>query len=192
MITGEVRKARPLKLRDANKRVLRDGGRMPADISYLGKHTTRTENIAGVSMASWIVVLTLLVLIGNTPASCAELVGRMLNNRGQPVSGVTVFVENSANLEAGKAVSDANGAYAISNLKPGIYKLGAMGQWVMSYIGDQGLTVNWGFTQHAPPVAVATLGTAVDNSATSASAAKISPVRTNTGSSGNGSGANKN
>jgi hypothetical protein len=35
----------------------------------------------------------------------------------------------------------------------------------MSYIGDKGLTVNWGLAPHSPPVAVATLGTAADVSA---------------------------
>jgi carboxypeptidase family protein len=88
-----------------------------------------------------------------------------LNSRGEAVSGVTVSVVNAAaDVDAGKGISDANGAYAISNLTPGTYKLGIVpGQWVMSYIPDKGLTVNWGLAPHSP-LAVATLGTAADSS----------------------------
>ncbi len=157
----------------------------------LGEHqeepTIRTANTAAALVASWV------ILIGGAPASCADLVGRILNNRGEPVSGVTISVVNSAGVDAGKAVSDAHGGYAISNLTPGAYKLGCPGQWVMSYIGDRGLTVNWGLAPHAPPVAVATQGTAADSSVTTAAApSKISHVQSKreTGGSGAGSGDN--
>jgi len=94
------------------------------------------------------------------------LVGSVLNSRGQAVSGVTVKVVNEKDIDAGKAISDTSGAYAIANLSPGTYKLNILpGQWVMAYIGDKGLTVNWGLAPHSPPVAVATLGTAADVSA---------------------------
>src|SRR5207253_10150681 len=117
-------------------------------------------NIAAILIAS-------ISLISGRAASCADLVGRVLNSRGGAVSGITVTVVSAADVEAGKGTSDANGVYAISNLKPGTYKLNIVpGQWVMSYIGDKGLTVNWGLAPHSPPVAVATLGTAVDSSGT--------------------------
>jgi hypothetical protein len=88
-------------------------------------------------------------------------------------------VVNAKDVDAGKAVSDATGAYAITNLTPGAYKLNIVpGQWVMSYVGDKGLTVNWGLAPHSPPVAVATLGTAADASATSSAApSKISQMK---------------
>jgi hypothetical protein len=127
--------------------------------------TTRTANIAAILIASVGIVLTL-----GRPALCADLVGRVLSSRGEAVSGITVTIVNAADVEAGKAVSDASGSYAISNLKPGTYKLNIMpSQWVMAYIGDKGLTVNWGLAPHSPPVAVATLGSAADNSMTAPS-----------------------
>jgi hypothetical protein len=134
---------------------------------------------AALLMASWtIILIASIILVGGAPAWSAELVGTVFNNRGVAVPGVTVSAVNSAGADAGKGVSDAHGRYAISNLISGTYKLGAMGQWVMAYIGDRGLTVNWGLAPHSPPVAVATLGTAGDSPlTTSAAATKISHVR---------------
>ena len=121
--------------------------------------TTKRANIAAILIASVIVTTGRVAL-------CADLVGRVLNSRGQAVSGVTVKVVNEKDIDVGKSISDASGAYAITNLSPGTYKLNILpGQWVMSYIGDKGLTVNWGLAPHSPPVAVATLGTAADVSA---------------------------
>ena len=128
--------------------------------------TTTKANIAAILIASIAAALTI-----GRPASCADLVGKVLNSHGEAISGVTVtVVKAAADVDAGKGISDANGAYAISNLTPGAYKLNIVpGQWVMSYIPDNGLTVNWGLAPHSPPVAVATLGTAADGSATDAS-----------------------
>ena len=122
--------------------------------------TTSRANIAAILIASIAIALTFA-----PPAWCADLVGRVLNSHGEPVSGVRVTVTKAAtDLNAGEAVSDANGAYAISNLTPGAYKFQIVpGQWVMSYIPEKGLTVNWGLAPHSAPVAVATLGTAADS-----------------------------
>src|SRR5713101_1327106 len=160
-------------LRGTPVSVIRSAGRLREEAA------TKKGNIAAIRMTS---ILIASVVIGSVlltiarPALCADLVGRVLSSRGQAVSGVTVTVVNEKDVDAGKAVSDANGAYAISNLSPGAYKLNIVpGQWVMSYIGDKGLTVNWGLAPHSPPIAVATLGTEVDNSATSSAArSKIS------------------
>jgi hypothetical protein len=163
--------------------------------------TIRTANTAAaalmasrVILITWISLITSIILISGRPASCADLVGRVLNNRGEPVSGVIITVANSAGVDAGKAVSDANGGYAISNLAPGAYKFNVVpGQWVMSYIGNRGLTVNWGFAPHAPPVAVARQGTAADSPVTtSAAPSKISHVQSKpeSGRSDAGSGDN--
>ena len=113
-----------------------------------------------------------------------------MNSHGEAVSGVTVTVVNAADVDAGKAVSDASGSYAVSNLKPGTYKLNIMpSQWVMAYIGDKGLTVNWGLAPHSPPVAVATLGTAADNSMTAPSKMSHAEPRPETAGSGRVQGA---
>jgi hypothetical protein len=134
-------------------------------------------------------------LIDSAPAWCVDLVGMVSNNRGEPVPGVSVLVVNSAGVDSGRAVSDAHGRYAISNLTPGTYKLGSSGQWVMSYVGDRGLTVNWGLAPHAVPVAVAKQGTAQDSAfMTIAAPTKISQARTKpeNGRSGDGSGDKRN
>lgn len=125
-------------------------------------------------MASWVFLITWITLVSGAPASCADLVGRVMNSSGEPVSGVIVSVVNSAGVDAGKAVSDANGGYVISNLASGVYTLNSSGgEPVMSYIGDQGLTVNWGLAPHSPPVAIATLGTAPDSSVTTRAAPPV-------------------
>ena len=128
-------------------------------------------------MVSRLISITGIILILACYAAAwgADLVGRVINSRGEPVSGVTVSVVDAADVDAGKAVSDGNGGYAISNLKPGAYKLNIVpGQWLMSYIGKQGLTVNWGLAPHSPPVAVATLGTAAVSSVTTS----VAPSKT--------------
>ena len=113
-----------------------------------------------------------------------------MNSNGEAVSGVTVSVINvAADVEAGKTISDANGAYAISNLTPGTYKLNIVpGQWVMSYIPDKGLTVNWGLAPHSPPVAVATLGTAAESSAAAPSKVSHVELRPHTAGAGRAKG----
>jgi hypothetical protein len=126
--------------------------------------STKRANIAAILIAS--ISIGSVIVTTERVAFCADLVGRVLNSRGQAVSGVTVTVVNEKDIDAGKSISDASGAYAITNLSPGTYKLNIVpGQWVMSYIGDKGLTVNWGLAPHSPPVAIATLGTAADVSA---------------------------
>ena len=112
------------------------------------------------------------------PAWCANLVGTVSNNRGEGVPGVSVTVVNSAGIDSGKAISDVHGHYAISNLAPGTYTLDSSGQQVMSYIGDRGLTVNWGLAPRTIAVAIARQGTEPDSaSTTSAAPAKISQAR---------------
>jgi hypothetical protein len=134
-------------------------------------------------MARWtqkfiLIASIMTTMIGAPPAWCADLVGTVSNSRGEPVPGISVTVVNSAGIDSGKAISDAHGRYAISNLAPGTYKLGSSGQWVMSYVGDRGLTVNWGLAPHAAAVAVASQGTAPDSSMTmNAAPAKISQAR---------------
>ena len=151
-----------------------------ASIAYhQGKPTKRTAKTAATRIATRVILLTLItsaVLESGRLGWCADLVGAVVNSHGEPVSGVTISVVNAAGAPAGEAVSDAKGAYTISNLSPGIYKLGSYNQWVMSYIGEQGLTVDWRLGPHSAPVAVARFGTApVGNAPDSAVTTTRSP-----------------
>jgi hypothetical protein len=148
--------------------------------------TTKRADIAAVLAA--ILIASIILTIGRA-ALCADLSGRVLNSRGEAVSGVTVTVVNAKGDDAGKGVSDANGGYTISNLNPGTYKLNIVpGQWVMSYIGEKGLTVNWGLAPHSPPVAVATLGSAAESSGTAPSKISHGESRPDTAGAGRAKG----
>jgi hypothetical protein len=95
-------------------------------------------------------------------ASSADLVGHIASDTGQPAAGVPISVLDSSGASAGSVVSDAEGSYEIHGLKPGPYMitlLAAKGpQSVMSYVPKEGLTVNWGLSNTAPPLAIAKAG----------------------------------
>jgi len=97
-------------------------------------------------------------IIRPSAASSADLVGRVAHEGGEPVAGIEISVTDSSGAAAGSSISDAEGSYEIRGLKPGIYKLGMKGQTVMSYVPMEGLTVNWGLSKTAPPLAMAKLG----------------------------------
>ena len=110
-------------------------------------------------------------IITATTAAGADLVGNIANDSGQPAAGVQVSVLDSSRAAAGSAVSDAEGSYEIRGLKPGPYTMVVKGQSVMSYVPKEGLTVNWGLSETAPPLAIAKLGV----SSTAAGASKLEP-----------------
>jgi uncharacterized protein YfaS (alpha-2-macroglobulin family) len=97
-------------------------------------------------------------IIAPMAASSADLVGHVANDSGQPAAGVQLSVLDSSGAAAGSAVSDADGSYQIRGLKPGPYTIVLMKQSVMSYVPTEGLTVNWGLSDTAPPLAVAKAG----------------------------------
>jgi hypothetical protein len=100
----------------------------------------------------------MLVIIRATAASSADLVGHVANEMGQPVAGAQVSVLASTGASAGSAVSDSEGSYEIRGLKAGAYRLMLKGETVVSYVPADGLTVNWGLSKTAPPLAIAKLG----------------------------------
>jgi uncharacterized protein YfaS (alpha-2-macroglobulin family) len=105
-----------------------------------------------------VTIAGMLALAAATSASSADIVGHVANDAGQPAAGVQLSVLNSSGASAGSVTSDAEGAYQIRDLKPGTYTLVMKGQSVMSYLPKEGLTVNWGLSPGAPPLAVAKLG----------------------------------
>ncbi|HEY6420957.1 MAG TPA: carboxypeptidase-like regulatory domain-containing protein [Candidatus Binataceae bacterium] len=89
----------------------------------------------------------------------ADIEGRMVDPEGQPIAGVQISVENLEGVPMGQAVSDAQGNYAVRNLAEGAYNLVASGRSAVTYVGRDGVTVDWGVSKTTAPIAVARIGT---------------------------------
>ena len=101
-----------------------------------------------------------LFLLGSVmAASSADIVGTIVNPAGAPMAGVTVAVQNQSGAGAGSGVTDETGQYVIHGLTPGIYTLISKGQSAVAYVGDQGLTVDWGVASNSQVIAAARQGT---------------------------------
>src|SRR5208283_432485 len=90
----------------------------------------------------------------------ADIVGTIVNPSGAPIPGVAVSVQNQAGAAVGTSVSDGAGRYSIHGLTPGAYTLISSGQTAVTYLGDQGITVDWGIAANYQVFAVARQGTA--------------------------------
>jgi hypothetical protein len=102
-----------------------------------------------------------LFLLGSVMAvSSADIVGTIVNPAGAPMTGVTVAVQNQSGAAVGSGVTDETGQYVIHGLVPGIYTLISKGQSAVAYVGDQGLTVDWGVAPNSQVIAAARQGTA--------------------------------
>jgi hypothetical protein len=102
-----------------------------------------------------------LFLLGSVMAgSSADIVGTMVNTAGAPVTGVTVSVQTQAGAAVSSGVTDETGQYVIRGLVPGTYTLISKGQSAVAYVGNQGLTVDWGIGPNSQIIAAARQGTA--------------------------------
>lgn len=117
-----------------------------------GRTRARRKPLATLAMTG------VFAIVLAAAASSADLAGRVANETGQPAAGVQVSVLDSSGAAAGSGVTDAEGSYRIGGLKPGVYTLMLKGQSVMSYVPSEGLTVNWGLSRTAQPLAVAKAG----------------------------------
>ena len=109
------------------------------------------RTIAGISAA--------LLLGLALSAFGADIVGRVGDASGAAVPGVTVSVGTRTGTQVGTAISDSLGRYAIHGIQPGTYTLSARGQSVVSYVSQDGMTVDWGIAPNAPVIATAHPGT---------------------------------
>ena len=101
-----------------------------------------------------------LVLLGSAMAVwSADIVGTIVNPSGSPLTGVTVSVQNQAGAAVSSGVTDESGQYVIHGLAPGTYTLISEGQTAVAYVGDQGLTVDWGIASNSQVIAAARQGT---------------------------------
>jgi hypothetical protein len=104
------------------------------------------------------IILTAIFVAPATRAS--EVVGRVVEIGGRPVAGEQVRLREEAKDTSQTVVTDAMGRYWIQNVKPGPYVLYVRNQSAVAYVDEPGLTVDWGVSPGAPPVAVATRGIA--------------------------------
>ena len=96
-----------------------------------------------------------------TPAvqsRAADIVGRTADTEGRPVSSLEISIQDLHGKRIASVKSDASGNYEIHGLAPGVYALVALGQSAVTYVGDEGLTVDWGIASGLPPVAIARRG----------------------------------
>jgi hypothetical protein len=96
-----------------------------------------------------------------TPAvqsRAADIVGRTADAAGRPVSSVEISIQDLHGKRVASAKSDASGNYEIHGLAPGVYALVAREQSAVTYVGDEGVIVNWGIAPGLAPVAVARRG----------------------------------
>jgi hypothetical protein len=79
-------------------------------------------------------------------APAAEIIGQVVDTAGLPVSGVQILLEDASGQSVGQAVSDSTGEYGLTGLSAGTYSLSANGQSAVTYVGHEGVTVNWGIS----------------------------------------------
>ncbi len=89
----------------------------------------------------------------------ADIVGTVADPSGAPIPGVTISAGSKTGTQVGTAISDSLGRYAMHGIQPGTYTLNAHGQSAVSYVGEDGLTVDWGVASNAPAIATAHEGT---------------------------------
>lgn len=127
-----------------------------------------------------------VLLLGAVVAFGADIVGTVADPSGAPIAGVKVSVENQAGVNVGATSSDSLGKYEFHGLQTGTYTLLSSGQSAVSYVGPQGLTVNWGVSHNASAIATALSGTStgLNNSTTTRTLAAATIVGP-TGQNGN-------
>ncbi|NIA06555.1 MAG: hypothetical protein GWP14_02780 [Actinobacteria bacterium] len=99
---------------------------------YPGMGTVNTANAAAKTPA-----------IQSVFAKTGTLDGVLTGSGGKPVSGVKVWVLDSAGKKVGSAVTDKAGKFSLANLKPGQYRL-LIGKDVelKLTVADNGVTTN--------------------------------------------------
>lgn len=96
-----------------------------------------------------------LVLALALSAFGADIVGTVGDPSGTPISGVAVSAGTQDGMQVGSATSDSFGRYTIRGIQPGTYTLSVRGRSAVSYVGQDGLTVDWGVAPNAPAIATA-------------------------------------
>jgi Carboxypeptidase regulatory-like domain len=98
-------------------------------------------------------------------AIAADIVGTVMDASGQAVNGSKVSAADQSGKIAGDAITDQQGRYVISGLRPGQYDIkldpavaNLKGDTAVSYVDDKGLTVDWAVGPLREPIATARPG----------------------------------
>jgi hypothetical protein len=116
---------------------------------------------------SWSVLLAVAFIVKmSAAASAASVGGTVASSQGQPLTGVQVIVKDASGHVIGQGAPGSGGGYHIQGLQPGNYNFtfdpgssGYQGQTVASYVGPDGICLNWGVSTTSPAVATAQPGT---------------------------------
>ncbi len=113
-------------------------------------------------------LIGMVLVIGltvSTAAFAASVGGLVANSQGQPVSGVTIVAKDTTGKVLGQGTTGSSGVYDIKGLNEGNYNFtlepgstGFQGQTVASYVGPDGVCLNWGVSTTSPAVASAQPG----------------------------------
>ncbi|MGO9455409.1 MAG: carboxypeptidase-like regulatory domain-containing protein [Candidatus Binataceae bacterium] len=112
-------------------------------------------------------VLAIAISFASASAAfCAQIVGVVKSDAGQPVQGIKISAIDSASGKlAGDTLTGADGRYSISGLAKGkyVFKLDPLATGFqpgdgVAYLGDDGLTVDWSVSPSAVALDGATPG----------------------------------
>jgi Carboxypeptidase regulatory-like domain len=111
-----------------------------------------------------LLILPLVVGI-SAAARAASVGGTVAGSQGQSVSGLQVIAKDASGHVIGQGATGDGGVYDITGLQPGNYNFtldpgstGYQGQTVASYVGPDGICLNWGVSTTSPAVATAQPG----------------------------------
>jgi len=112
------------------------------------------------------VLLALAFVIGIAVSAMAAPVGGTIGGaQGQSLSGIQIIVKDANGKVVAQVTPSATGTYEITGLPDGNYTFtldpgssGVQGQTVSSYVGADGICLNWGVSTTSPAIATAQPG----------------------------------
>jgi Carboxypeptidase regulatory-like domain len=110
-----------------------------------------------------VLIAVCVLAIGTAlPAISADLAGEVVDQDGHAVSGATITTQGPDGQTVASATSNSQGEYEINGLNAGEYLItigsasaGLQSQTVASYVGGNGLAVNWLVAPGVAPLASA-------------------------------------
>ena len=110
---------------------------------------------------------TILMINVSLDALAASAGGTVASSQGQSVAGIQIIAKDASGHVVGQGTTGSTGVYNIQGLQPGNYNFaldpgssGFQGQTVASYVGADGICLNWGVSTTSPAVATAQPGSA--------------------------------